>query len=90
MGNYYRLREHKSLKLTNINNAIAINRSVQVDHNNTKHAIILRHIAHSDTLYESFGELKLNTSTYSLNNLIDLKEHEIRLDVHLDQCEPYI
>ncbi|VVC30431.1 Hypothetical protein CINCED_3A001550 [Cinara cedri] len=56
-----------------------------VDHNNTKHAIILRHIAHSDTLYESFGELKLNTSTYSLNNLINLKLHEIRLDVHLDQ-----
>lgn len=58
-----------------------------MDHNNTKHAILLRHIAHSDTLYESHGELKLNTSTYSLSNLIDLKQHEITLDIHLDQYD---
>ncbi|XP_050528812.1 uncharacterized protein LOC126898616 isoform X2 [Daktulosphaira vitifoliae] len=56
-----------------------------VDHNNTKHAILLRHIAHSDTLYESLGELKLNTSIYSLSNIIDLAQHELTLDIHLDQ-----
>jgi hypothetical protein len=57
-----------------------------VDHNNTKHAILLRHLARSNILqYESYGELKLNTSTYSVSNLIDLKNHEITLDMHLDQ-----
>ncbi|XP_025406452.1 uncharacterized protein LOC112680523 [Sipha flava] len=56
-----------------------------VDHNNTKHAILLRHIANLDMTYESYGELKLNTSTYSVSNLIDLKRHEITLDVHMDQ-----
>lgn len=59
----------------------------QVSHNHTKHAILLRHIAHSDMLYESYGELKLNTSTYSLSNVINLKLHEITLDVHLDQYD---
>lgn len=59
----------------------------QVEHNNTKHAILLRHVAHSDMLYESFGELKLNTSAYSVSNVIDLKLHEITLDIHLDQYD---
>lgn len=61
---------------------------IQVDHNNTKHAILLRHLAHSNMLqYESYGELKLNTSTYSVSNLIDLKHHEITLEIHLDQYD---
>lgn len=64
---------------------------IQVDHNNTKHAILLRHLARSNMLqYESYGELKLNTSTYSVSNLIDLKHHEITLDMHLDQYDNLI
>lgn len=64
---------------------------IQVDHNNTKHAILLRHLARSNLLqYESYGELKLNTSTYSVSNLIDLKHHEITLDMHLDQYDNLI
>lgn len=58
---------------------------LQVEHNNIKYVLIMRHFYQRNVLIETYGEVQYNLTSYTISNYIDLVKHKAQIELHLDK-----